>query len=156
MPALIPELYCTSLEVSREFYVSVLGFKVLYERPEEKFVMLEREGAQIMLEELGADRNWISAPLETPFGRGVNFQIQVADVDALYERVKNSKSKIFLPIEEKWYRANDAELGNRQFIAQDPDGYLLRFFQDLGTRKVGPPSSHHFCGNSSVVARKMP
>jgi len=22
--------------------------------------------------------------------------------------------------------------GNRQFLLQDPDGYLLRFFQDLG------------------------
>jgi hypothetical protein len=37
-------------------------------------------------------------------------------------------------IEEKWYRANDVELGNRQFIILDPDGYMLRFFQDLGER----------------------
>jgi hypothetical protein len=41
-----------------------------------------------------------------------------------------------MPMEEKWYRANDTQLGNRQFIVQDPDGYLLRFFQDLGTRKI--------------------
>jgi catechol 2,3-dioxygenase-like lactoylglutathione lyase family enzyme len=136
MPALIPELYCTSLDISRKFYLDVLGFQILYERPEEKFVMLAREGVQIMLEEIGIGRNWITAPLEQPFGRGVNFQIQTAGVDALYTRVQNSGAPIFLAIEEKWYRTGDVERGNRQFIVQDPDGYLLRFFQDLGQRDV--------------------
>lgn len=37
-------------------------------------------------------------------------------------------------MEEKWYRADDAYLGNKQFIVQDPDGFLLRFFEDLGER----------------------
>jgi hypothetical protein len=36
---------------------------------------------------------------------------------------------------EKWYRAGDRELGQRQFLVQDPDGYLLRFCQDLGERE---------------------
>lgn len=26
--------------------------------------------------------------------------------------------------------------GNRQFVVADPDGYLLRFFSDLGQRPV--------------------
>jgi len=139
MPALIPELLCTSLAASRKFYVENLGFEILYERPEENFAMLIREGAQLMLEELGADREWITGTLERPFGRGVNFQIQTADVDVLYRNVQkhaagNPEIKIFLPMEEKWYRADDRELGNRQFIVMDPDGYLLRFFQDLGQR----------------------
>lgn len=37
-------------------------------------------------------------------------------------------------MEERWYRADDREVGNRQFILLDPDGYLLRFYQDLGRR----------------------
>jgi hypothetical protein len=37
-------------------------------------------------------------------------------------------------MEEKWYRMNDSKVGNRQFIVLDPDGYLLRFVQDLGER----------------------
>jgi hypothetical protein len=41
---------------------------------------------------------------------------------------------VFMEIEEAWYRRKDVEVGNRQFLVQDPDGYLLRFFQDLGTR----------------------
>ena len=28
------------------------------------------------------------------------------------------------------------EVGNRQFIVLDPDGYMLRFAQDLGKRKI--------------------
>ena len=37
-------------------------------------------------------------------------------------------------MEEKWYRKNDTEVGNKQFLVQDPDGYILRFFQNLGMR----------------------
>ena len=39
-------------------------------------------------------------------------------------------------MEEKWYRKNDKEVGHKQFLVQDPDGYLLRFFQDLGIREI--------------------
>ena len=36
--------------------------------------------------------------------------------------------------EERWYRQGEAERGDRQFVVEDPDGYLLRFFSDLGER----------------------
>ncbi|MEO9168740.1 MAG: VOC family protein, partial [Aestuariivirga sp.] len=38
--------------------------------------------------------------------------------------------------EEKWYRAGDEEVGQRQFLVQDPDGYLLRLCQPIGRRKL--------------------
>ena len=38
--------------------------------------------------------------------------------------------------EEKWYRKDSIEVGNKQFLVQDPDGYLLRFTQDLGKRPI--------------------
>jgi lactoylglutathione lyase len=41
-------------------------------------------------------------------------------------------------IETKWYRHDDIEHGQTQFLVQDPDGYLLRFMQDLGQRPVNP------------------
>jgi hypothetical protein len=43
---------------------------------------------------------------------------------------------VFLPLEDKWYRSNDFEIGQRQFIVMDPDGYLLRFAQRLGQRPI--------------------
>jgi lactoylglutathione lyase len=45
-----------------------------------------------------------------------------------------AKAQILLPLEERWYRRGDVLLGQRQFVVQDPDGYLLRFCQDLGSR----------------------
>jgi len=41
-----------------------------------------------------------------------------------------------MEIEEKWYRTGDTMGGNRQFLIQDPDGYLLRFFTHLGDKPV--------------------
>lgn len=41
-----------------------------------------------------------------------------------------------IPFEDRWYREGDTELGNRQFVVADPDGYLLRFFTDLGQRPL--------------------
>lgn len=138
--ALTPELYCTNIKLSLEFYVGMLGFNIQYQREEEGFAMLERQGARLMLDELVPDskRTWIQAPLEKPFGRGINLQIQTTDVSTLYRKVLESKCDVFLPLEEKWYRANHVELGNRQFIALDPDGYMLRFYQDMGERPYRP------------------
>jgi catechol 2,3-dioxygenase-like lactoylglutathione lyase family enzyme len=130
---LIPELDCSDLDASLKFYVDLLGFTILYMRPEEKFAFLEREGAQLMIEQIGIGRNWLTGELTHPFGRGINFQIMVGDVVALCEKVRGGHP-IFGELEEKWYDRNEESVGNLQFLVQDPDGYLLRFFQDLGSR----------------------
>jgi catechol 2,3-dioxygenase-like lactoylglutathione lyase family enzyme len=131
-PALTPELYCYDFSKSRAFYTDVLGFRVDYERPEEGFAMLEREGAFLMIDQIGVDRTWATGEFDYPLGRGINLQIEVSDVDSLYETVKTAGHPIFLEMEEAWYRADNVYLGNRQFLIQDLDGYLLRFFQDIG------------------------
>lgn len=135
MSRLIPELDVTDLDCSLAFYVGLIGFRILYQRPEERFAFLEREGAQLMLEEAaGPGRRIRTAPLERPFGRGVNFQIEVADVDALHQRVQKAGHEPLIALEERWYRSGAMELGNRQFTVADPDGFILRFFTDLGRR----------------------
>lgn len=53
-------------------------------------------------------------------------------------------------MEEKWYRATDKELGNKQFLVQDPDGYLLRFFQDLELRTLKIQINDHVSSNLPV------
>jgi catechol 2,3-dioxygenase-like lactoylglutathione lyase family enzyme len=133
-PKLVPELACSDIERSLAFYTKVLGFAVVYARPEECFAYLDRGGAQLMLDQMDVGRTWSAAELEHPYGRGVNLQIEVPDVDGLYEVVQAAAAVIFLAIEDKWYRRDDVLVGNRQFIVQDPDGYLLRFFGDLGER----------------------
>src|ERR1700722_7056886 len=135
--ALTPELCCTDIKVSLPFYTDVLGFTVQYQRPENGFAMLERQGSRIMLDQIvpGSARTWLTAPLEAPFGRGINLQMETDKIDELYAQVQKAEARIFRPMEEKWYRCDDVYLGNRQFIVQDPDGYLLRFYKHLGERK---------------------
>jgi catechol 2,3-dioxygenase-like lactoylglutathione lyase family enzyme len=136
-PALVPELHCSDLDKSLAFYVDLLGFRILYDRPEDRFAFLERSGAELMLEEYApGGRMLAKAPFEQPYGRGINFQIRVEDVDALYDTVIRDGPPVFLPLEERWYRRDDTELGCRQFIVEDPDGYLIRLQQDLATRPV--------------------
>jgi len=140
-PALIPELDVADLDRSMAVYEAIFGFICHIERPEERFVYLIREGAHLMLQEAaGPGRGFRPAPLEHPFGRGVNLQIRVSDVDALYTRVRHTDLSVPVPLEERWYRHDRLELGNRQFVVADPDGYLLRFFSDLGTRSCRPDS----------------
>jgi catechol 2,3-dioxygenase-like lactoylglutathione lyase family enzyme len=136
-PKLTPELDVYNLDRSLAFYVAVLGFRVLFSRPEDRFAYLDLDGVHLMLEELGGSGRYFgTAPMAHPYGRGVNFQIEVADVDALYARVRAGGFEVPIPLEDRWYRQDATENGNRQFVVADPDGYLLRFFTDLGQRPV--------------------
>jgi lactoylglutathione lyase len=138
-PRLVPELTCSDLESSLQFYRDLLGFRVLYARHEERFAFLEREGAELMLEQpLRHDRLSPRAELVKPFGRGVNFEIQVSNVDDLHATVTAAGLECFLPLEERWYRRDNMEIGVRQFAVQDPDGYLIRLSQSMGDRPAKP------------------
>lgn len=132
---LIPELVVLSLKETHSFYCNILDFSISYERPEDGFLFLEREGVQLMFEEFGlANRHFINGALEKPFGRGVNFQIEVSNIQDLYERCLSYKVEFHQDLEEAWYRQDALLLGNKQFVISDPDGYLLRFFQDIGKK----------------------
>lgn len=122
---LIPELSVTDINKTREFYVDVLGFKICYERPEDKFIFVEKDGNQIMLEQI--NDNWNVGKMEYPFGRGINFEMTISDVDAVYERIEKAGIKLFRKMEVKDYECGDEIVHQKQFLVQDPDGYLLRF-----------------------------
>ena len=132
---IIPELSVSNLKESLKFY-QTLGFKIEYERPENKFVFLSLEEIQFMLQEVSTNDKWSLAPLAYPFGNGINFQLEVSDVDKIYSSLKENNYKIAFEIEENWYRQDNKLLGNREFLVQDPDGYLLRFSQDLGEKEI--------------------
>lgn len=136
-PTLTPELKVTDFKKSLDFYTNLAGFNVLYDRPEEDFAMLEIGNSRLMIEGLtDKSRVWKTGALEQPFGRGMHFQINVPNIQELYNKFKSISYPIYLEMEEKWYRVNDKEGGHKQFLVQDPDGYLLRFYEDLGTRAV--------------------
>ncbi|MEN9407432.1 MAG: hypothetical protein RLZZ455_648 [Candidatus Parcubacteria bacterium] len=134
--ALVPELSVSDFEKSLDFYTRILGFSIGYTRPEEGFALLILGEAQLMIDEIGKGRTWETGKLEYPLGRGVNFQIEVDSIDPLLTKVKQHNIDLFLEVEEKWYRIHHTEVGNRQFLVKDPDGYLLRFTEDLGERPI--------------------
>ncbi|RAN41086.1 VOC family protein [Hyphomonas sp. GM-8P] len=124
--ALVPELYVRDLDRSLDFYCGVLGFHIVYQRSGERFAYIERNGAELMLEE-PVGRVWLAGPLEPPYGRGVNFQIEVADAAALREAALAAGAPLVMDLEEKTYLRDDEPIRVRQCVVQDPDGYLLRF-----------------------------
>ncbi len=131
---LVPELLVAEIGPSLAFWRDLCGFAIAYHRLEEGFAYLDQEGAQLMLEEAGHGRNWITGPMERPLGRGINFQITLSDIGPMLARLADATWPLFMAPEEKWYRADTIEIGQRQFLVQDPDGYLIRFAMPLGER----------------------
>lgn len=121
---LIPELSVTDINKSKEFYKNI-GFKIMYERIEDKFCFLELEGNQIMIQE--ENDTWNVGDMEYPFGRGINISMSVNDVESLYNYIKSKNIKIFKSLEVHNYRVDDKTYNDLEFLIQDPDGYLLRF-----------------------------
>lgn len=121
---LIPELSVSNIEISLQFYKS-LGFKVKYERQEDKFYFLELEGNQIMIEEI--NDNWNTGILEYPFGRGINISMTLDNIEKYYYKLKELNITLFQELKINKYRVDDIIYEDKEFLIQDPDGYLLRF-----------------------------
>ncbi|NOZ80138.1 MAG: VOC family protein [DPANN group archaeon] len=131
---LIPELSVSNFEKSLKFYTEILGFKIEYKRNESEFAMLSFQGSQLMIEEV--NNHWSAGRLEQPFGRGINLQIEVDKIKPILDNLRNNNYPIFVESKEMWYRRDNKLLGNKEFLVQDPDGYLLRFAEDLGTKPL--------------------
>jgi catechol 2,3-dioxygenase-like lactoylglutathione lyase family enzyme len=130
---LVPELSVTSLARSLPFYTELLGFTLAFRRDDPPFAYLDRNSAQLMLEEIH-DGAWVTGELHPPLGRGVNFQIEVNQVQPIIDRLSAAGVPLFREPTESWYATGEHEEGQREFLVQDPDGYLLRFCAILGSR----------------------
>ena len=122
--SLIPELSVSNIENSIKFYISI-GFRIVYERKKDKFCFLELEGNQIMIEQI--NDNWNTGILEYPFGRGINISMSIKNIDQYYEKIRENNIEIFRDIKTNRYQVNNIFYEDKEFLIQDPDGYLLRF-----------------------------
>jgi len=129
---LIPELCVSDMAKSLAFYVDVLGFKKEYERVEKKFAFLSYGKGQLMIKQINGV--WTVGPLEKPFGRGVNFQIETPDIQDVSNRLSRNKVGLFEDISDSRYKTSAGEFLQKELLVQDPDGYLLRFSQTIGCR----------------------
>lgn len=122
---LIPELSVFDILQTKNFYEE-LGFKIEYERQEEKFVFMSFQDSQFMFEQIH-DEGWNTGELIYPLGRGINFSIAVDDIENLYKLVKSKKLEIYKKLTKSVYLVNGIEEIQMEFLIQDPNGYLLRF-----------------------------
>jgi catechol 2,3-dioxygenase-like lactoylglutathione lyase family enzyme len=140
-PALVPELYVSNLAISLTFYIDLLGFEIEYERPKENFVCLKLGSARIMLEEAPslskstseefARGEWRVADLEHPFGRGMNLEIEVVEIEGVDSRIRERDYPMRLGLHQKTHRIGSQSLKVRRLLIADPDGYLIRLVQRL-------------------------
>ena len=133
-----PELYVTDFEKSLFFYHNILGFIVEYSRENPLFAFLSYQGSNIMIQESdpNEDKAFITGDLKYPFGRGINFQIDTSNIHQLNDSLRSRNYPLRRAIHDSWYRVGNVLVGCRQILVQDPDGYLLRFSQDIGEKPV--------------------
>lgn len=137
---LVPELTVSDLVASRRFYEAA-GATVRFERSDPPFVYLDLPGEtipapQLMLEQ-DVHSGWLRGPLVHPFGRGVNFQLEVRQLDSLVSTMTAHGYPPFRAAQETWYATDEGfEEGQREALFADPDGYVWRFVQVLGRRPL--------------------
>jgi catechol 2,3-dioxygenase-like lactoylglutathione lyase family enzyme len=131
-----PELYVSYFQESFDFYTKILDFTVEYQREHPLFAFLSYQGSHLMIQEFDPheDEAFITGSFEYPLGRGINFQIDTDDVQKLYASIKAYGYPLRREIQDSWYKVGHVLHGCRQILVQDPDGYLLRFSQDIGEK----------------------
>ncbi|WP_375090314.1 bleomycin resistance protein [Peribacillus sp. RS7] len=127
--ALVPELSVSDICESKKFYMDILGFHLEYERVNDKFAFLSLGEAQMMLEEING--SWDTGELIYPLGRGINFQIDIDDVEKLAAALKRNGINLFREMMENHYESDKGVFVKKEILVKDPDGYLLRFSQSL-------------------------
>lgn len=112
-------LQVRNLEKSKQFYTNVLGFQPVDE---------ERPGAVVFKNNTGAIfaiRNPLQPlPTEGVMGTGVSLWFDTADIDAIFEDVKDSDGKVIAPPQPGPF--------GRQLMITDPDSYLFVFHEYTG------------------------
>ena len=122
---LIPELTVSDINTTKKFYTEVLGFKIEYERINDKFAFLSLGEAQLMIEQI--NDNWTVGELKYPFGNGINLQIEINNLDSFVKKVKSKNIILFKDIFTSYYQCDNVCYMEKEVLIQDPDGYLLRF-----------------------------
>ena len=129
---MVPELSVSNINISKHFYINILNFKMEYEREEDNFAFISFDGVQFMLDE-GVNGSWSTGNTEYPFGRGINFQFFVENIDEIILNLKNNNIKLFKEPFRSEYRINSEINLFNEILVQDPDGYLLRFSENITT-----------------------
>lgn len=129
------EMMVTDYPASLAFWTGVLGFSIAFVRPAQQLACLAHpDGAQVMIYQ--RDGDWETGVMEPPFGRGLVVQVYVRDVDGMAAAVRAARLPFYVAPREKWRDWGDRSGGQREFLVQDPDGYLVMVAQRIGERPL--------------------
>lgn len=132
---LIAEMIVSDYARALAFWTGPMGFAPAFIRPAQRLACVTRpEGAQVMFYE--RDGYWETGPMEPPFGRGAIIQVFVADLAPLIAGVEAAGLPFYVQPREKWRDWGDRLGGQREFLVQDPDGYLVMVAQRIGERPL--------------------
>lgn len=132
---IVAEFLVLDFKKSLHFYIDILGFKIEYQRKDPNFAFLSYGKSQIMIQELKPGEKE-TEKLEYPFGRGINFQIETNSVNKIIGFLRKHSYPLARGIKDSWYQGNKILYGCREILVKDPDGYLLRFSEDLGRKSI--------------------
>lgn len=136
MKKLSPNMAVKDVRKAVEYYVENFGFKLAMAFAEDRsnagdeladdkeyiWAMVDCEGVSFMFQRVDSIKEDIGDFFDT-LGSSVSFYIEVEDVDALYNTVKDSV-KIHKDIETTDY-------GMREFYVKDLNNYILAFSQQM-------------------------
>jgi uncharacterized glyoxalase superfamily protein PhnB len=117
-----PMIYTTNIKKSIKFYRDILEFEIneFYPNKEKPTWVSIRIGSdRLGIGKTFSDINYKLHPRGVD-GSGVQFYINVPNVDKMYEKYRN-KVEIIDDIENKSW-------GDREFTFKDPNGYLISFY----------------------------
>jgi catechol 2,3-dioxygenase-like lactoylglutathione lyase family enzyme len=127
-----PVICTDKIAESRDFYTQHFNFKIIFE--EEWYISLRsKESPEYELALLDYQHPSLPSESRQPTS-GLLLNIEVADVDQEYDRLKKEGLPMLLDLKsEEW--------GQRHFITKDPNGLLIDVIQNI------PPSeefAQHF------------
>jgi catechol 2,3-dioxygenase-like lactoylglutathione lyase family enzyme len=132
---LVAEMMVSDYPTTLAWWTRLVGMTAVFTRPAQKLAFLEHpDGAQVMIYQ--RDGDWEVAAMQPPFGRGAVIQVFVDDVAAVHVRFAAANHPFYVDLREKWRDWGDAFGGQREFLVQDPDGYLVMVASHIGTRPL--------------------
>ena len=120
--SIYPVIGTDKIAASREFYTRYFGFAVSFEA--DWYISLKsKHNPQFELALLDYRHASVPQACRHP-ARGVLINIEVAEVDSVYEKLKQAGLTMLLELRsEEW--------GQRHFITQDPNGLLIDVIQNI-------------------------
>jgi uncharacterized glyoxalase superfamily protein PhnB len=117
-----PNLLCRDVARSLSFYRDVLGFTIKETVPAAEpfvFVMLERDGVMVFLNDIKAAEHDYPPALTLPQGGTAALFFVIIGVDELHDAIA-ANANVIMPLKTQFY-------GMREFAVTDPDGHIITF-----------------------------